>query len=658
MALVANGVVGSGLGPAFGVLKFSDKTATFISFLPEGLYLTWESQVTADMRLAGLTYDGHLVVADDDGIRVFDSCGAIKESHPYDASFGRLLYDGVGGYYAGVTHLDKNWHGDWTFDGASDSALQDSSVYGQFVYQLGPKIGHLSNYSDVPRFFRRIDRRGRPEEFTLSSGFDAVNTYDFAAYALPHGGFAIATETALHAFNARGSDSCQGCGPPAPDCSDDDPCTTDSCDPNLGDCVHVPVPGCKKPEGSCFTQADCDDADPCTDDSCIGKTGACNHSPRLTCLTGNRCVAATGLCQAGVCIPGAAPTSTGWVLPVDCDFPRLFEAKGGELLVACGWYALRVSAKGVVKWRKILDGAIAAAASTPDDGLMLTILQKEGQEVPGHTRMLKMSADGKEVLDQTVDTGIDDWWPGRAEAQRQSLLAARPQGGYVLLGRTSWTGNAWHGRLVQLSVDATVTMAVDVTLTGAESAPFPSQQGLWRLWPQPDGTVLVAWAGSTPTRWLLAHVAADGKVLWSQEVAKAVDGGFAAFDPIKPLVALNVPGKTDLVGLFQIGAKDGTLTPVETLAQTYKALEPKAFPAFAALPGGKRIVRAGTGYFVAPAWQAPNTGGVTDPTPAPETVLDAYVFSNNRIYLVAHTRPTAVFAVDDAGEWIRCQSLP
>lgn len=241
---------------------------------------------------------------------------------------------------------------------------------------------------------------------------------------------------------------------------------------------------------------------------------------------------------------------------------------------------------------------------------------------------------------------------------RQSLLAARPQGGYALLGRTTWTKDVWQGRLVQLSADATVTLAADVTLTGVEPTPFPAQQGLWRLWPQADGTVLVAWAGGTPTHWRVAHVAADGKVLWNHQVAEASNGGFAAFDPLLPLLATNVPGDADHAATFQIQPQDGKLAPLETLKETYFGLKPPGFPAFAALPGGKRIVRASTGYFVAPAWSYPNVGGVADATPAPESVLDAYVFSTNRISLVGHTRPTAVFPVDDAGEWIRCQALP
>lgn len=657
---------GSGLGPVYALASIHDGMVRCVTVTPSGksydwgVEYPWVASRFASPDFAGLTYEGYVVMVDGTSFHVYDSCGSLKQYSAYDATYlsVQLHYDASGGYFSGLTHLDKNFHADWTLNGAADAALDDISVpNGDFVFQVGQKIGHLQSRYDSPRVFRLLDRRGHPQEFPLTGEFDEFYIdNDFAAFALPHGGFALATSDALHAFNARGSDSCQGCGPPAPDCSDDDACTTDSCDPNLGDCVHIPVPGCTKPAGICFTAADCDDADPCTADTCVAKTGACLHDPQPTCLTGNRCVAATGVCTKGVCIPDAPPKSTGWVLPVDCDFPRLFEAKGGEVLVACGWYALRVSSKGVVKWRRILDGAIAGASGTPDDGLMLTILQKEGQELPGHTRMLKLSADGKQVLDQTVATGFEDWWPGRAEAERQSLLAARPQGGYALLGRTTWSGDAWHGRLVQLSAAAAVTLAADVTLTGVEPAPFPSQQGLWRLWPQSDGTVLVAWAGGTPTRWRVAHVAADGKVLWNQEVAQAVNGGFAAFDPLLPLVATNVPGKPDVAGLFQIGAQDGKLSPLETLDKTYFGLTGLAVPAFAAHPGGKRIVRAGTWYFGGPAWQIDMA--VSDPTPPPRAVLDAYVFSTNRIYLVGHTRPTAVFAIDDEGEWIRCQALP
>jgi hypothetical protein len=48
-------------------------------------------------------------------------------------------------------------------------------------------------------------------------------------------------------------------------CNDNNPCTTDSCDP---------VTGCT------YTLISCDDGNECTTDTCVSQTGACSHAPR------------------------------------------------------------------------------------------------------------------------------------------------------------------------------------------------------------------------------------------------------------------------------------------------------------------------------------------------------------------------------------------
>jgi hypothetical protein len=53
-------------------------------------------------------------------------------------------------------------------------------------------------------------------------------------------------------------------------CDDGDVCTTDTCDPETGDCIHTPIPNC------CTQPADCDDGDPCTADSCTNNQ--CVHT--------------------------------------------------------------------------------------------------------------------------------------------------------------------------------------------------------------------------------------------------------------------------------------------------------------------------------------------------------------------------------------------
>lgn len=58
-------------------------------------------------------------------------------------------------------------------------------------------------------------------------------------------------------------------------CNDNNPCTTDSCDP---------VTGCT------YTLISCDDGNECTTDTCVSQTGACSHAPRPgTCDDNNPC---------------------------------------------------------------------------------------------------------------------------------------------------------------------------------------------------------------------------------------------------------------------------------------------------------------------------------------------------------------------------------
>jgi hypothetical protein len=90
----------------------------------------------------------------------------------------------------------------------------------------------------------------------------------------------------------NGDEVCQGgtCLPGTPlVCDDNDPCTTDGCDPATG-CVFTPA---------------CDDANPCTADTCDPVAG-CRHAPvadGTPCPDGNVCNGAE-TCVAGSCTPG------------------------------------------------------------------------------------------------------------------------------------------------------------------------------------------------------------------------------------------------------------------------------------------------------------------------------------------------------------------
>lgn len=147
-------------------------------------------------------------------------------------------------------------------------------------------------------------------------------------------------------------------------CNDDNPCTTDSCDPRDGTCTHMPVEdylpctvddsaaassapdggvdldaginpdGGTDPDGGVPTAGyclqgicvldycsgnPCDDYNPCTNDYCAIDDGSCTYFPRPD---GTPCMDDLGMCQERVCIelpvcgdgrviPETAPTDEG-----------------------------------------------------------------------------------------------------------------------------------------------------------------------------------------------------------------------------------------------------------------------------------------------------------------------------------------------------------
>ena len=104
------------------------------------------------------------------------------------------------------------------------------------------------------------------------------------------------------------------CVEPADNCEpidDDDPCTTDGCDPDSGQPVNTPkscddeidetVDSCDAETGDCqhvFTCGNCADDDACTADGCDGNTGECTHE-EISCGAGLVCEG--GTCERGPC---------------------------------------------------------------------------------------------------------------------------------------------------------------------------------------------------------------------------------------------------------------------------------------------------------------------------------------------------------------------
>ena len=122
-------------------------------------------------------------------------------------------------------------------------------------------------------------------------------------------------------------------------CKDDDPCTADGCDPVKGDCAFPPAKvGTSCNDGSFCTFGDacddkgkcngkgidCNDQNPCTSDSCDPKTGACSFVAKAandSCDDGDLCTKGDACDTKGACIAGKATDCNDGNLCTDdsCD---------------------------------------------------------------------------------------------------------------------------------------------------------------------------------------------------------------------------------------------------------------------------------------------------------------------------------------------------
>ncbi|KAM9961217.1 hypothetical protein ACTFIR_004054 [Dictyostelium discoideum] len=87
------------------------------------------------------------------------------------------------------------------------------------------------------------------------------------------------------------------------DCSDDNECTNDYCDPIIGECVHI------SNDTICSNKAkdSCNDGNPCTDDYCDYKLGCGSQKKDWNCDSLNAC--SLGMCTDNGCVQQE----------VDCD---------------------------------------------------------------------------------------------------------------------------------------------------------------------------------------------------------------------------------------------------------------------------------------------------------------------------------------------------
>jgi MYXO-CTERM domain-containing protein len=119
-------------------------------------------------------------------------------------------------------------------------------------------------------------------------------------------------------------EACQDgeCTGEARNCSDDNPCTTDSCEPDMSDPDADPVTGCKHVPTS--TSTTCDDVNPCTEDDHCQGDGACEGTARECqaldeCHGAGSCDPGSGDCTDPVLEDGTACESTGRCASGTCE---------------------------------------------------------------------------------------------------------------------------------------------------------------------------------------------------------------------------------------------------------------------------------------------------------------------------------------------------
>jgi uncharacterized repeat protein (TIGR01451 family) len=117
------------------------------------------------------------------------------------------------------------------------------------------------------------------------------------------------------------NDACSGgscVGGPPPDCNDNNVCTDDSCDAQTG-CVHTNNSAPCNDHNACTTNdtcsagscaggppPDCSDNNVCTDDGCNPTSGCTHVNNNAPCDDGNACTTADA-CSAGGCVGGPPP---------------------------------------------------------------------------------------------------------------------------------------------------------------------------------------------------------------------------------------------------------------------------------------------------------------------------------------------------------------
>jgi hypothetical protein len=253
----------------------------------------------------------------------------------------------------------------------------------------------------------------------------------------------------------NGAETCQAgsCAAGTPvNCDDGNACTTDGCDPILGQCTHLSLPGC------CTANADCVDLDACTinerceagacvsDSLVCGAPGPCTQTvcdPHVGCTThplpdGTACSDGDPCTQSAVCTGGVCGVAAAAVAGTGADAATSIDLEVSE------FFLRRVSPRS---WRLVANGSFAAPL-----GLDLTA---------NAFTIALLDADGVSLYEATVE-GSDFTRTGD-----HYLYKANPISDNGLKKVELWT----VGEVAQVSI----TAKVPVSVAGAAATPLVVQ---------------------------------------------------------------------------------------------------------------------------------------------------------------------------------------
>ncbi len=382
-------------------------------------------------------------------------------------------------------------------------------------------------------------------------------------------------------------DTCQGgqCGPGGQlDCTDSDPCTADSCQATSG-CIHAKLSGPACDDGDVCTSSDicvggacggvpviCSDNNPCTADSCPAKVGCTFVANSAACEDGDVCsvndVCAGGTCQAGttkVCNDGNPCTADVCVTMIGCEATPVSgpACEDGNLCTqgdTCGAQGCEPgssvscddSDKCTADACVPTTGCVHTPAINPcDDGSACTIDLCSANTCSHKSSSLGLwtsggvlddagaglvvdSSGGTAVLGTTRSSGAggSDFWLQYVNAKGDTLwtatkggtgddtglaMAARVGGGYWLAGKTT-TGSFGSDDAWLLAVDAQGATVADVKAGTAANDVFAAVASL------ADGGAVVAGtrgagaSGLGGTDAWVTRVSGTGMIAWTVPV--------------------------------------------------------------------------------------------------------------------------------------------